>query len=505
MRGTIPARKAELPGRIVRRMGSEVPPMSRPDAALLVLALAAVPAFATQPLAPCPTIEGARCGALTVFEDRAAQSGRTIDLATVVFPAQSDAPKAPIFFLVGGPGESATEVAPYVKGSPFEPLLADRALVLVDQRGTGRSNQLQCPPPATPEGYFGHVLDPEDISRCRSELEKTANLALYTTSIAMDDLDDVRAWLGYEKVFVWGGSYGTRAAMEYVRRHGDHVAGAILDAVAAFDAFMPLSYAFDAQRAFDRVAADCGAQAGCAAAYPDLERHLATVLDRFREGPIEVAIRPGKDAAPLEVPYAIGDFGYTIRGMLYSPRQTAQLPKLLSAAAEPGGDLTPFAQAYYDRAALLGTAVANGLYLSVLCAEDVPYISDDAVLRWTAGTYLGTYLVDDYRVACARWVRGTVPEGYHEPLSTTVPTLIFSGRRDPVTSPRWGDEVVAHLPNGRHIVFPEGGHGVSATPCGLRLISQFLSGTAPRDLDLACTSEPASRTPFELPEKSPAS
>jgi pimeloyl-ACP methyl ester carboxylesterase len=481
-------------------MGAEEFPMRASASLLLGAVLAAAPASATSPLAPCPRIEGARCGALTVFEDRAAGQGRTIDLASVVFPAKSDAPKAPIFFLVGGPGESATDVAPFVKDSPLARFLVDRALVLVDQRGTGRSNQLQCAPPATPTGYFGHVLDPEQVAECRVELERKSNLALYTTSIAMDDLDDVRAWLGYDMIVLWGGSYGTRAAMEYMRRHGSHVEGAILDAVAGFDALMPLSYAYDAQRAFDRVASDCAADSGCAAAYPDLERSLAVVLDRFREGPIEVSIRPGRDAAPVTVPYAIGDFGYTIRGMLYSPRQTARLPKLLTAAAGSKGDLQPFAQAYFDRAVLLGGAVANGLYLSVLCTEDVPYIADDAVLRWTAGTYLGTYLVDDYREACNLWVRGTTPPDYHRPLSSNVPTLVFSGGRDPVTSPRWGEEVVRHLPNGRHILFPDGGHGATMTPCGLRLIGDFLAGTAPRDLDTACTVEPGSRTSFELPE-----
>jgi pimeloyl-ACP methyl ester carboxylesterase len=466
---------------------------------LLAVALAAVPAAATTPLAPCPNVAGARCGALTVFENRATRQGRTIDLAVVVFPARSATPKAPIFFLTGGPGESATGIAPHVAGSPFERLLADRELVLVDQRGTGRSNQLPCPPPATPAGYFGHVFDPERVSTCRGELEKRADLTLYTTSIAMDDLDDVRAWLGYDKVVVWGGSYGTRAAMEYMRRHGNHVERAILDAVIGLDSFMPLSYAYDAQRAFDRVAADCAAEAGCAAAYPALERALAAVLDRFRGGPLAVPITPGKDTAPVAVPYAIGDFGYTIRGMLYSPRQTARLPKLLAAAAASGDALTPFAQAYYDRASQLGDAVADGMYLSVLCAEDVPFIEDDAVLRWTAGTYLGTYLIDDYREACRLWVRGAIPRDFHQPLSSDVPTLIFSGGRDPVTPPHWGNDVVKHLPNGRNVVFPAGGHGVSTTRCGIQLVERFLAGTAPRDLDISCATAPAARTPFELP------
>jgi pimeloyl-ACP methyl ester carboxylesterase len=473
--------------------------MRTPAPLLLAVAVAAVPASATTPMAPSLDVQGARCGALTVFENRATRQGRTIDLAVVVFPARSATPRAPIFFLTGGPGESATSIAPHVAGSPFERLLADRALVLVDQRGTGRSNQLPCPPPATPADYFGHVFDPGRVSECRSVLEKRADLALYNTYIAMDDLDDVRAWLGYDKVVVWGGSYGTRAAMEYMRRHRDHVAGAILDAVIGFGAFMPLSYAYDAQRAFDRVADDCAADPACAAAYPGLERALAAVLDRFREGPLAVPIKPGKDAAPVTVPYAIGDFGYTIRGMLYSPRQTARLPKLLAAAATSGDSLSPFAQAYYDRASQLGGAVADGLYLSVLCAEDVPYIKDDAVLRWTAGTYLGTYLIDDYREACSLWVRGAIPAGYHQPLSSDVPTLIFSGGRDPVTPPHWGNEVVKHLPNGRNIVFPAGGHGVSTTRCGFQLVGHFLAGTAPRDLDASCAAAPAARTPFELP------
>ena len=471
--------------------------------ALLLAALVTAPAGATQALAPCPGIEGARCGALTVFENRAAHQGRALDLAVVVFPAKSATPRPPVFFLSGGPGESAAGMAPYVEKSPFAALLADRALVLVDQRGTGRSNPLRCAPPSGPAGYFGDVFAPADVSRCRSALEKKADLALYTTSVAMDDLDDVRAWLGYDTIVVWGGSYGTRAAMEYVRRHGSRVAGAILDSVAAFDALMPLSYAYDAQQAFDRVTQDCAAEPACAAAYPHLERTFATVLDRFRAGPVDVAITPGKDAAPATVPFGIGDFGYTVRGMLYSPRQTARLPRLLAAAAASPDGLAPFAQAYYDRASQLGEAVADGLYLSVLCAEDVPYIRDDAVLRWTAGTFLGDYLVDDYREACRLWVRGAVPAGYHRPLVSDVPTLVFSGGRDPVTPPRWGEEVVSHLSHARHVVFPDGGHGASTTRCGFRIVGQFLDGTAPADLDVSCASAPAARVPFDVPGTPP--
>ncbi len=475
--------------------------IQHPSAILVVLLATAASLPAAAPLVPCPELVGAQCGVLTVFENRAAGSGRTLDLDVVVFPARSTPEQAPIVFLLGGPGEAATDIAPFVADSPFSALLEHRALVLVDQRGTGGSHRLQCPQPPTAQGHFGHVLDPAGVQACREALAQKADLRLYTTSLAIDDLDDLRGWLGYDKVVVWGGSYGTRAAMEYLRRHGGHAEAAILDAVAPFDALMPLYYAYDAQRALDRVIGSCEDDPGCAAAYPTMDDDFAAVLDLFRKGPVRTSIRPAEDASPVAVDYSLGDFGYTIRGMLYNPRQTARLPRLL-AAARATGDVSAFAQAYFNRSVALGDAVANGLYLSVLCAEDVPFIEEGDVFRWTAGTYLGPYLVDDYREACTRWARGAIAAGYHEPIRTKVPTLVFSGGRDPVTSPRWGDRVVEHLVNGRHIVFPDGGHGVTGTPCGIRLIEAFLGGAHPHELDLACTTEAESRVEFEIPEPS---
>src|SRR5690606_22255114 len=114
-----------------------------------------------------------------------------------------------------------------------------------------------CPPQEDPQAYFGNILGSDEALRaCRAVLEKKADLTKYVTSIAADDVDEVRARLGYDKVIVWGGSYGTRAAMEYMRRHGDHVSGAILDGVFPFESRDPLSYAHDAQKALERIFAD---------------------------------------------------------------------------------------------------------------------------------------------------------------------------------------------------------------------------------------------------------
>jgi pimeloyl-ACP methyl ester carboxylesterase len=418
-----------------------------------------------------------------------------LDLEYVVFPARQRETRAPLFFLLGGPGESATAIAPFIPKSPFFDLLDTRALILLDQRGTAGSHRLQCPPPTDPARHFGKLFDPDDVTTCRRELEQKADLRLYTTSIAVEDLDALRSALGYERIVLWGGSYGTRVAMEYLRRHGDHVERAILDAVAGLDSYMPLYFAFDAQRAFDRVVDDCGAEPACANAFPDLDDAFRTVLDRLREAPVQVTIRTGADNRRTEVPYSIGDFGYTIRGMLYDTRLTARLPAMLDLAAR-SGDLAGFANEYYRRSDTLGDHLANGMYLSVVCAEDVPFITDDAALRWTAGTFLGSYLIADYRRACSLWVRGEIPPDYHHTVQSDVPVLLLSGGRDPSTPPRWADRAVAGLANGRHVVFPAGGHGVGNTPCGMAIIRDFLSGAEPPVIDASCAASDEERRPF---------
>ncbi len=447
---------------------------------------------------PCPNIPEATCGLHRVPEDRAAPGGRVLDLDYVVFPARLDELAPPLFFLLGGPGESATSIAPYVMRSPLADVLDHRALVLLDQRGTGGSHLLQCDAPAEPAGHFGALFDPEDVRRCRNELATKADLRFYTTTIAVEDLDALRSRLGYERIALWGGSYGTRVAMEYIRRHGERVERAVLDAVSGLDGRMPLFFAYDAQHAFDRVAADCAADPACAAAYPDLEGDLAAVIDRLREGPAGVEIRTENDGPPVEVPFSLGDFGYSIRGMLYSSDQTASLPGFLHVAAT-AGNLRPFAQAYYRRSASLGDGLANGMYLSVVCSEDVPFITDDLAFRWTAGTFLGDYLIHEYRRACDLWDRGEIPADYHRPVRSDVPVLVLSGARDPSTPPRWGERAVRGLSNARHVVFPFGGHGNGDTPCGAEIIRAFLAGAEPSSLAASCVDAAVQQTAFRTP------
>src|ERR1043166_848090 len=198
----------------------------------------------------------AHCGTLSVYENRQARSGRRINLTVVLLPALSaDSRPDPLFFLAGGPGQGAAKMAPLVRQA-LRSVQRERDLVLVDQRGTGTSNPLDC---RNDNDSLRAINESDEVAldrlrRCLAGYD--ADVRLYTTPIAMDDLDDVRAYLGYERINLYGGSYGTRAALVYLRQHADRVRSVVLDRVAPTARALPLFTARDAQHALDKALAD---------------------------------------------------------------------------------------------------------------------------------------------------------------------------------------------------------------------------------------------------------
>jgi len=224
--------------------------------------------------------DSALCGKFEVFEDRVRKAGRKIAINIVIYPATGpDKAPDPVFYIPGGPGSSATEDAPYV-AQDLAKLRASRDLVFVDQRGTGGSNPLNCELFDTKNihSYLGHWNPPAAVKACRAQLEKTADLKLYVTSIAMDDLDDVRRALGYGKINLSGSSYGTRAVMTYVKQHESSVRSVLLHGVSPVDQIMPRDFPQHTQRALDGVLDECLANADCAESFPDIKEHDRTDL-----------------------------------------------------------------------------------------------------------------------------------------------------------------------------------------------------------------------------------
>jgi pimeloyl-ACP methyl ester carboxylesterase len=437
------------------------------------------------------------CGKLTVFENRETRTGRTIDLNVVVLPAVNQQNKAePLFDLAGGPGASSVDRADFYAG-PGKVYRRRHDVVLVDQRGTGKSNGLAIPREKTPQYYLKEMFPVDYVKQMRRALEKRADLTKYTTSIAMDDLDDVRAWLGYDTINLFGASYGTQATLVYMRRHPDHVRSAILLGVAPTDLKMPLHHSESAARAMDLLLGECDQDAACHAAFPQIHDDWKNALAQLEKQPARVEYSPpDQNAARATVEIQRGVFGEKIRSWMYDRDKAARIPLIVHHAA--GGDFAPFLQQAI--APSIPDFVADGMYLSVTCAEDVPFIDQDEAEKLTAGNPFGNYRVFQQTRACGLWPRGEIPKDFLQPVRSNAPVLIFSGNMDPVTPPKYGEEVARYLPNSRHIIIPEAGHGVDGLKdagCIDRITIEFLDKGDAKNLDVSCV-ERMTRPPFVI-------
>jgi pimeloyl-ACP methyl ester carboxylesterase len=442
-------------------------------------------------LKPCklPGIdEELLCGKLTVFENRVTHAGRTIDLNVVVVPALDSSHKEePLFDLAGGPGEASTLSAKYYaeEGKEYR---RHRDVVLVNQRGTGNSNPLSAPPRTrSPQDYLTEMYPVEYVKTMRQALEQRADLTQYTTSIAMDDLDDVRGWLGCERINLFGISYGTRAVLVYMRQHPDRVRSAILMGVAPTYLKMPLHHARAAKRAMDLLLQECAADAACRQAFPQIQSEWGEVLERLGREPARVEYSSPDKSAKVIVEIQRDIFAEKLRNRMYSRESAARIPFIIHQAAQ--NDFSPFLKEAISAGSSVSDFIADGMYLSVTCAEDVPFIDQNEAAQANAGNPFGNYRVVQQTRACSMWPQGKIPDGYHEPVSSDIPVLIFSGKMDPVTPPERGDEVASHLPNSRHVIVAHGAHGLDGltnVECLDKLMLEFLAKGNARDLDTTC-------------------
>jgi pimeloyl-ACP methyl ester carboxylesterase len=435
-------------------------------------------------------------GTFTVWEDRAAAEGRTLDLAVVVLHARSHALRAdPIFFLAGGPGRDATTL---VDGWIDAPMRDERDVVLVSQRGTGGAHRLGCAggEHADLQSYLGPMFREDVFRACLTQLSARADLTQYSTSIAMDDLDEVREALGYEKINLYGTSYGTRAALVYMRQHPERVRSAILEGVAPIAFTSPLRDAREAQTALDAILEECESTPGCHEAFPELRAELAAVLARLSVEPVSVSIAHPDSGASVDVRLDRADFAEALRVLMYYLPTSRRVPLLVHRAAQ--GDFRPFASAAIESNRRLRQRLAHGLFLCVTCSEDVAGIDPSSVARETAGTFLGDDRVRQRMAVCSFWPKSSLPDDFASPVAVDVPTLILSGTLDPVTSPRCGAEAARHLANARHVVVP-GAHGLR-DPCVASLRLAFLAEPDPSALDTSCVAA-VQLPPFDLGER----
>ncbi len=456
-------------------------------------------------LSPChltgrsAVVVNAMCGSLEVPEDRASKTGRTIALSIAVVKAtgRKVAPDA-LFFLAGGPGQSALGVYPSI-GDSFARVNLNHDIVLVDQRGTGGSGELACPETE----LEGTTVDPAEsaalAARCRDEIAKRADLRQYTTAIAMDNLDDVRAALGYETIDLYGGSYGTRAALVYLRRHESHVRSVVLDGVAPPDWTLAASFGRDGQRALDLIFARCAADADCNRAFPDLPSSLASLLAAHGKA-VSLVVPHPTTAAPTTVSVSRDSIAATVHALSYESETAAILPLLIHSAATTG-DLHPLAAQSLIMAEQLKIDV--GMHLAVVCNEDTPFLDVAKLATENAGSYLGDGPAQRYLDGCKGWPRANVTAADRAPVSSNVPVLLLSGELDPVTPPSNAAAAARTLPNSLQITVPGEGHGALQRSCTRRIVADFIDRASVAGLSADClagTKPPRFFTSFSGPQ-----
>ena len=454
---------------------------------------------------PC-TLEGSQtaanvealCGKWSVAEDPARPQGRQIDLNIAWLPPKDNqlGTPDPVFFLAGGPGQAATEVAGAIYGSLSE-VLKKRDVILIDQRGTGGSNSLACvdaqgQPLAFDEDAGISLQAVRDwASQCHAGLEGRADTRFYTTAQAITDLDAVRQALGVAQVNLIGGSYGTRVAQQYAARYPQQTRSVILDGVVPNDLVVGAEFAQTFQRAISMQSQLCQADAACAKRFPeDLLSQLEQVVGGLREQPRQVGFRDPATAQWHSESLSADAVTGLAFAFSYLPQASALLPVVLDEAR--AGRYESLAALSRLASGNMSESINRGMQWSVICAEDFHRKGEVPAVQ----TLLGPETVEYMYAACPVWPHVAADAATTAPLASDLPALLLSGEVDPVTPPAYGEAVLKQLPHGRHLVARGQGHGTLGVGCMPGLLAQFLDSTDAAALDASCLDNLRPVLPF---------
>jgi len=461
-------------------------------------------------LSPCElehpqrlTVVAADCGELLVPEDPTKPSGRQIRLAFARIPAISRSTKPdPLFLLAGGPGMAATTF--YAMTAPvFGRIHRDRDIVLVDQRGTGQSNPLNCPGGDESDlgGNDNSIAD--ETRRCLEQLGSRADVAQYTTSVAVKDLDRVRQALGYPQINLYGASYGTRVAQHYLRRYPQHTRSLILDGVVPPELSFGAGIAIDGERALERILARCARESACQGRFGDPLQDYRSLWATLQAHSVPVSVADPSTGEATHFEFTTFHLATVLRLSIYSAEPTALLPLLLHETST-SKDFSRMATQYLLLSRSYTDVIAVGMNNSVACTEDIPFYDPKQVDRATLQrTFLGATQLDALLAVCRIWPHGPIDPDFHAPLHSGVPALLLSGSDDPVTPPAYGDEARRGLSNSLHVVLEDFGHGQLAAPCVDRVMEQFIDRASVAGLDVSCTLNDKP-TPFFISINGPA-
>ncbi len=407
----------------------------------------------------------ARCGTLLRPENPADPDSGEIALRVAVVPALNLNPDPdPVVPLAGGPGQGVVQFYSAYSWA-FEDLRRNRDILLVDQRGTGESSRMDCPfDDDIVDGSYSIELTVEFTKTCLEQLPHDPRY--FTTSVAVTDLEAVREALGYERLNLYGVSYGSRVAAPPQISLGPEIAT-------------------ESQKALDKIFERCLGDDACNARFPDLAETFASLVEQLRDEPVAVEAPHPNTGRLEEISFGIGEFAGAVRLLAYHPNTMALLPLLVHEASL--GNFVPLASQYRMTAMALNDMLSLGMHNAVMCTEDVPFYDKTTIdYEGLAASYMGMFQLDALEAMCSVWPEGPIDSAFKVPLATDIPVLLLSGDADPITPPRYAELAAVDLSNARHLVGEGQGHGQITVGCTRRLVAEFVAAADPGVIDKTC-------------------
>jgi pimeloyl-ACP methyl ester carboxylesterase len=433
-----------------------------------------------------------RCGTIKVLENPERLGSRELEIHfAVVLAANGHARQDPIVPLLGGPGEAAIETGQMFV-ERLAPMLNDRDLLLVDQRGTGQSGALRChfSSPDNPTESLQNLFPPARVESCAKDLATHADLTQYSYRRFAEDLEKVRRALGYGPLNLFAGSYGTRAAQVFVRTYPGSVRTIYLGSVVPIDIAIPLPDAKAGQSMLERTIAACEADATCRSAFPRARDEFFQIMEILASRRVIVNVPGHAGTVALDQ----GRVAEWFRSLLYRPSSAADLPWLIDRASK--GDWTPIVNGILEDARDADSDLSLGLFLSITCSDDVPFVRSEEVAAATRNTFLGDWRLRQQQAACKAWPHSVAPASYREPIHTQVPTMFVSGNSDGGTPLWFTEHAVPGFQNRVEVVMSNRGH-TEWEPCIEMLYQHFLNQGSVQGLDASACSH-LSRPPFKI-------
>jgi pimeloyl-ACP methyl ester carboxylesterase len=437
----------------------------------------------------------AMCGTLEVPADWSDSSGATITLKVVVLEAENDDKREPIFHIEGGPGASAIEAMARSWYPSYLGLRLDHDIIIMDQRGTGESTSIACTE-MDDNAYKDLALDattPEyletvqkRLATCLTRISKTLDPQFVNSVSLSKDINAMREALGYDKINLFGSSYGAWLAQVYLREFPQTVHAAIIEGtVGPWDQpWLVIGNYYDValQKAFDL----CEADKACNEAYPNLRTTLDEVVANLEAEPVKTTGSNTVTGESADILITKDRFLGALQVMLNQGALIGSVPQAVTQAAK--GNFPLISTILIS---LAEPNISTGMYWSVVCSENVPFFTETQLKEARTDAYYGlaTPLVDLFLNTCKIWRSAELDESAIAALETDLPVMIFSGEFDSQTPPFLAANTAERLANDIFVSFPYEGHGVMIfNRCAQKLAVSFFNDPTAK-LDTSCASQ----------------